>query len=106
MNAAGRDATRRCGRRGSRGLASSTRVPVASSLRRSRSISGIAAGGGVSVIIGAVIVGFGMYRLGKIIIALGAGMGLIGFIIFITGSIINGSIVNDLNAIIFEIINA
>ncbi|MHA2394080.1 MAG: hypothetical protein ACXAEX_19265 [Promethearchaeota archaeon] len=65
----------------------------------------IAAGGGVSVIVGAVIVGFGMYRLGKIIIALGAGLGLIGFIIFITGSIINGSIVNDLNAIIFEIIN-
>ncbi|MFX1324457.1 MAG: hypothetical protein ACFE8N_05840 [Promethearchaeota archaeon] len=65
----------------------------------------IAAGGGITVIVGAMIVGLGNYRIGKFIIGLGAGLGLIGFIIFITGSIINGSIINDLNAIILEIVN-
>lgn len=65
----------------------------------------IAAGGGVTVIVGAVIVGFGVYGIGKFIIGLGAGLGLIGFIIFITGSIINGSIINDLTSIIIEIVN-
>ncbi|MFW9784804.1 MAG: hypothetical protein ACFFFB_21170 [Candidatus Heimdallarchaeota archaeon] len=65
----------------------------------------IAAGGGITVIVGAVIFGFGVYRIGKFIIGLGAGLGLIGFIIFITGSIINGSIINDLTSIIIEIVN-
>lgn len=65
----------------------------------------IAGGGGVSVIIGAILVGIGVYRLGKIIIAIGAGMGLIGFIIYIIVSILNGSIANELIAIIIQAIN-
>ncbi|MHA2472672.1 MAG: hypothetical protein ACXAES_05500 [Promethearchaeota archaeon] len=68
-------------------------------------LSYIASGGGISVIIGAILVGIGVYRLGKIIIAIGAGMGLIGFIIFLIVSILNGSVVNEINGIILEIIN-
>jgi hypothetical protein len=65
----------------------------------------IAGGGGVSVIIGAILVGIGAYRLGKIIIGIGAGMGLIGFIIYIIVSILNGSIANELIGIIIQAIN-
>ena len=65
----------------------------------------IAGGGGVSVIIGAILVGIGVYRLGKIIIAIGAGIGLIGFIIYIIVSILNGSIANELIGIIIQAIN-
>ena len=65
----------------------------------------IAMGGGLSVIIGALIVAMGHYRLGKFIIAIGAGMGLISLIIFIVASILQGSIANEINGIIFEIIN-
>ncbi|MHA1913080.1 MAG: hypothetical protein ACW986_13430 [Promethearchaeota archaeon] len=65
----------------------------------------ISGGGGISVIIGAILVGFGVYRLGRIIIALGAGMGFIGFIIFLIVSILNGSIANEITGIILEVIN-
>ncbi|MFX1375772.1 MAG: hypothetical protein ACFFA0_08175 [Promethearchaeota archaeon] len=63
----------------------------------------VAMGGGISAIIGALIVALDHYRLGKFVISLGAGMGLISLIIvFITG-IFEGSIVEDLEGIVSEI---
>ncbi len=59
--------------------------------------------GGIVVIIGALIVAMNHYILGKIIIALGAGMGLIGLIIFFITSIIEGSIYADIVGLITEI---
>ncbi|MBD3342563.1 MAG: hypothetical protein GF353_25915 [Candidatus Lokiarchaeota archaeon] len=60
----------------------------------------IAMGGGISVIIGTIIVIREKFRLGKFIIGLGAGMGLIGLIIFLVTSIMAGSALSLLNAII------
>lgn len=67
--------------------------------------SWIALGGGVSVVIGAIICGRGNLALGKFIIGLGAGMGLIGLIIFLIAGIISGNLVSDLNAIYTDILN-
>ncbi|MFX0083523.1 MAG: hypothetical protein ACFE94_17385 [Candidatus Hodarchaeota archaeon] len=65
----------------------------------------VAMGGGISVIIGALIVAMDHYRLGKFIIGIGAGMGLLSLIIaFITG-IFEGSIVEDLEGIVLGIVN-
>jgi len=48
----------------------------------------IMAGGGISVIIGAILVLINFHKIGKIIISLGSGMGLVGIIIFIIWSLI------------------
>lgn len=63
----------------------------------------IALGGGVSVIIGAIIT-FKSLALGKWIIGLGAGMGLIGLIIFIVTGIISGSIAGTVLSIIIGLL--
>lgn len=60
----------------------------------------VAMGGGISVIIGALIVAMDHYRLGKFLISLGAGMGLISLIIFFISGIIEGSIVEDVEGIV------
>lgn len=65
----------------------------------------IAMGGGISVIVGALIVSMNRYRLGKFIIGIGAGMGLIGLIIFIIISLIQGVIVAEFIGIILGILN-
>ena len=52
----------------------------------------IAMGGGISVIGGAIIVAADKYGIGKFIIGLGAGMGLIGLIVFIIIGFISGNI--------------
>jgi hypothetical protein len=65
----------------------------------------IALGGGISVIIGTIIVAIGQYGIGKFIIGLGAGMGLIGLIIYIITGIIGGTLANQLMAIIFNLIS-
>ena len=65
----------------------------------------IAMGGGISVIIGALIVAMDHYRLGKFLISLGAGMGLISLIIVFLTGIFEGSIVEDVEGIISEIIH-
>ncbi|MHA1689835.1 MAG: hypothetical protein ACTSYC_08885 [Promethearchaeota archaeon] len=65
----------------------------------------IAMGGGISVIIGALIVALNQYRIGKFIIGLGAGMGLIGLIIFFITSLIAGSFLSDLFGIFLGILN-
>jgi len=59
--------------------------------------------GGIVVIIGALIVAMNHYIIGKIIIALGAGMGLISLIIFFITSIVEGSIYADIVGIITQI---
>lgn len=63
----------------------------------------IAMGGGISVIVGAMIVAMDHYRLGKFIIGIGAGMGLIGLIIFFAAGIIDGTIIEETEALIAEI---
>ena len=64
----------------------------------------IAAGGGISVIIGALIVAMGRYRLGKFIIGLGVGLGLISLIIFLITGIIEGTITGFFIELITELI--
>jgi len=64
----------------------------------------IAAGGGISVIVGALIVAMGRYRLGKFIIGLGVGLGLISLIIFIITAIIEGTITGFFIELITELI--
>ena len=56
----------------------------------------IALGGGVSVIIGVIIVAIGKYGIGKFIISLGAGMGLIGLIVYIITGIYAGTLSSEL----------
>ncbi len=63
----------------------------------------IAMSGGIAVIVGALIVAMDHFRLGKFIIGLGAGMGLIGLIIFFITGIFEGSIYSDMQAIITQI---
>jgi len=63
----------------------------------------IALGGGISVIIGSIIT-FKSVGLGKWIIGLGAGMGLIGLIIFIVSGIIAGSITGTVLQIIIGLL--
>ncbi len=53
----------------------------------------IASLGGISVIIGGVLIGKNRVRTGKLIISLGAGMGLIGLIISIMMSVMENSLV-------------
>ena len=63
----------------------------------------IALGGGISVIIGSIIT-FKSVGLGKWIIGLGAGMGLIGLIIFIVTGIIAGTITGTVAEIIIGLL--
>ncbi len=63
----------------------------------------IALGGGVSVIIGSIIT-FKSLGPGKQIIGLGAGMGLIGFIIFIVTGIIAGTLTGTVLEIIIGLL--
>ena len=63
----------------------------------------IALGGGISVIIGSFVT-FKSLAPGKLLIGLGAGMGLIGFIIFIVTGIIAGSITGTVLEIIIGLL--
>jgi len=65
----------------------------------------IAGGGGLTVIIGALIAGFGPDRLGRFIIGLGIGIGLIGLIILIITNLMGGLPLNDLFAILLSTFN-
>ncbi|TXT62971.1 MAG: conserved membrane protein of unknown function [Promethearchaeota archaeon] len=56
----------------------------------------IALGGGASVIIGSIIVAIGQYGIGKFIISLGAGMGLIGLIVYLITGIYAGTLSSEL----------
>jgi len=65
----------------------------------------IAGGGGLTVIIGALIAGFGPDRLGRFIIGLGIGIGLIGLIILIITNLMGGFPLNNLFAILLSTFN-
>jgi len=65
----------------------------------------VAMGGGISVIIGALIVAMDHYRLGKFLISLGAGMGLISLLIFFISGIFEGSIVEEVEGIVSGIVH-
>ncbi len=56
----------------------------------------IALGGGISVIIGAIIVAKNHYKLGKLIIGIGAGLGLFGLLFIITAGLIAGTLIKKL----------
>ena len=65
----------------------------------------IAIAGGISVIVGSLIVAMDHYRLGKFIIGIGAGMGLISLLIFLITGIVEGSILEELDQIVTETIH-
>lgn len=56
----------------------------------------IATGGGISVIVGALIAAFGPDRIGRIVIGIGIGTGLIGLIIILITNLIAGVSISDL----------
>ena len=63
----------------------------------------IALGGGISVIVGSIIT-FKALKPGKLVIGLGAGMGLIGLISFIVTGIIAGSLTGTILEIIIGLL--
>ena len=60
----------------------------------------VAMGGGISVIIGALFVAMDHYRLGKFLISLGAGMGLISLLIAFFSGIYEGTVFEDVEGIV------
>lgn len=65
----------------------------------------IAAGGGFSVIVGALIAGYGPDRLGRIVVGLGIGTSLIGLIILLITTLIGGTSIGDLPSVLFSAFN-
>jgi len=65
----------------------------------------IAAGGGISVIIGAFIAGFSSDFVGRLIVGFGIGASLISLIILLVTSIIGGSTINNLLSILLTTFN-
>ena len=67
--------------------------------------SSIAAAGGFSVIIGALIAGFSSVHLGRFIVGLGIGASLVSIIILIITSIVGGIAITNLPSILFTAFN-
>jgi len=65
----------------------------------------IAAGGGVSVIVGALIAGYSSNRLGRILIGFGGGISLFGLIIILITNIISGASTCDIVTILLGTFN-
>jgi len=65
----------------------------------------IAAAGGISVIIGAIIAGFSSNFVGRLVVGIGIGASLISLIILLITSIYGGSTVNDLPQILLNTFN-
>ena len=65
----------------------------------------IAAGGGISVIIGALIAGYSSDFAGRLIIGIGLGTGLFSLITLLITSIYGGSSINDLPTILITTFN-
>lgn len=65
----------------------------------------IAAGGGISVIIGALIAGFSSNFVGRLVVGIGIGASLISLIIILITSIYGGSTVDDLPQIFLNTFN-
>ena len=68
-------------------------------------MSYIAAGGGFSVIVGALVAGFSSDRIGRIIVGLGIGTSLIGLIILLVTTIMGGTSIGDLPTILLSTFN-
>ena len=66
----------------------------------------IAAGGGLSVIIGALIAGYSSDFAGRLIAGIGIGTGLISLISLIATSIIGGATINHIPSILFTAFNS
>lgn len=65
----------------------------------------IAAGGGITVIIGAIIAGFSSDFAGRLVVGIGIGASLISLIILLITSIYGGTTVNDLPQIFLNTFN-
>jgi len=65
----------------------------------------IAAGGGISVIVGSLIAGYGPDRIGRIVIGIGIGTSLIGLIIILITNLIAGVSISDLPNILSSAFN-
>jgi hypothetical protein len=65
----------------------------------------IATGGGVSVILGAVITEYSSNKLGRLIIGLGIGTSLLGLIAIIITSLYSGISVNELRSVLISTFN-
>ena len=65
----------------------------------------IAAGGGISVIIGALIAGYSSDFVGRLVIGIGIGASLLSLIILLITSIIGGVTINDLPLILLNTFN-
>ena len=65
----------------------------------------IAAGGGISVIIGALIAGFSSDFVGRLIVSIGIGASLISLIILLITSIFGGTTIDDLPSILLNTFN-
>ncbi len=60
----------------------------------------MAAGGGFTVLIGTAVIASDHRLTGKVVVALGAGMGIIGFSIFMIKGILTGTLVEDFLSIL------
>ncbi len=65
----------------------------------------IALGGGISVIVGALIAGFSSDRLGRFLAGLGIGAGLISLIIMLITNFIGGGSINDIPTVFLTAFN-
>ncbi len=65
----------------------------------------IAAGGGISVMVGALIAGYGPDRIGRIVIGIGIGTGILGLIIILITNLITGASISDLPNILLSAFN-
>ena len=65
----------------------------------------IAAGGGISVIVGSLIAGYGPDRIGRIVIGIGIGSSLFGLIIILITNLIAGVAISDLPNIFSSVFN-
>lgn len=65
----------------------------------------IAAGGGISVIVGPLIAGFSSDFAGRFVVGMGIGAGLFSLITLLITSIYGGSSINDLSTILINTFN-
>ena len=65
----------------------------------------IALGGGISVIIGALVAGYSSDRIGRLIVGMAIGVGLIGLIIIVVTNLIEGITVNEIVDILLATFN-
>ena len=65
----------------------------------------ISTGGGISVIVGALITGYGPDRIGRIVIGMGIGTGTLGLIIILVTNLITGASISDLPNIFLSAFN-